>query len=55
MWKHKECGGQIVPGEDYDVCYCLNCNQSPQSNGEVYLDHYIINIDGKPLANQEAI
>lgn len=44
MWKHKNCGGQVVPGEDYDTSYCLNCNHTPYENDEVYLDHIIINI-----------
>lgn len=45
MWKHNHCGGLVVQDESSNDL-CLLCNESGLIDGEIYLDHYIINFDG---------
>lgn len=46
MWRHKNCGGMIVQSENYEISLCLICDQEMQNNSEIYLDHYILKVDG---------
>ncbi len=45
MWKHKKCGGDIYPVNN-EGDWCSDCNQREISDSDIYLEHYIINIDG---------
>lgn len=45
MWKHTHCDGDVYTINN-EGDWCSKCNELGLCDGQIYLDHYIINTDG---------